>query len=141
MNSSSLLSAAQTQPHLAADLLGSGMSSEHQFAHPVADAAALGSTPLAVRLLGEDYVLWRDAHGTPCAARDRCPHRGTQLSLGRVLRRPDRVPVPRLAFRRRGALHADPGAAVVRAAGLARIAPAARACRRMGCSGCSSTAE
>jgi phenylpropionate dioxygenase-like ring-hydroxylating dioxygenase large terminal subunit len=29
-------------------------------------------------------VLWRDADGTPHAAPDRCPHRGTRLSLGRV---------------------------------------------------------
>ena len=57
---------------------------EARWAHPVADAAALGGAPLSVRLLGDDYVLWRDAHGTPCAARDRCPHRGTRLSLGRV---------------------------------------------------------
>ena len=55
---------------------------EARFAHPVLDAQALGDEPRAVRLLGEDYVLWRDANGTPCAARDRCPHRGTKLSLG-----------------------------------------------------------
>ncbi len=57
---------------------------EAQFAHPVADADALGSAPWPVRLLGDDFVLWRDATGTPRAAPDRCPHRGTKLSLGRV---------------------------------------------------------
>jgi len=57
---------------------------EAQFAHPVLDAAALADGPVAVQLLGEAFVLWRDAQGTPRAARDRCPHRGTQLSLGRV---------------------------------------------------------
>ncbi len=60
------------------------MNFEHQFAHPVADAAALGPQPLPVRLLGQDVVLWRDAAGVPRAAPDRCPHRGTRLSLGRV---------------------------------------------------------
>ena len=48
------------------------------------DTGSLGDAPLAVRLLGEDYVLWRDAAGKPRAARDRCPHRGTKLSLGKV---------------------------------------------------------
>ena len=58
--------------------------SESRWAHPVLDADALGAGPAAVRLLGEDLVLWRDACGTPRAARDRCPHRGTRLSLGHV---------------------------------------------------------
>ncbi len=54
--------------------------------HPVCDAAALlGDAPLALGLLGEDLVLWRDETGTPQAWADRCPHRGTRLSLGRVV--------------------------------------------------------
>ncbi len=57
---------------------------ERRFAHPVLDASALGDAPVAVRVLGDDVVLWRDAAGTPRAAPDRCPHRGTRLSLGRV---------------------------------------------------------
>lgn len=60
------------------------MSKERRFAHPVLDASALGDAPVAVRLLGDDLVLWRDAAGVPRAAPDRCPHRGTRLSLGRV---------------------------------------------------------
>ncbi len=48
------------------------------------DAGALSGAPVAVRLLGEDYVLWRDAAGLARAARDRCPHRGAKLSLGKV---------------------------------------------------------
>jgi phenylpropionate dioxygenase-like ring-hydroxylating dioxygenase large terminal subunit len=50
----------------------------------VLDAGALADAPVAVRLLGEDHVLWRDAAGVPRAAIDRCPHRGTRLSLGQV---------------------------------------------------------
>ena len=58
---------------------------ERQYAHPVLDASALPSdAPLALRLLGEDWVAWRDGSGTPRAAPDPCPHRGTRLSLGRV---------------------------------------------------------
>jgi phenylpropionate dioxygenase-like ring-hydroxylating dioxygenase large terminal subunit len=54
------------------------------WSHPVAAVEALGDSPLAVRLLAQDWVLWRDAGGAPRAALDRCPHRGTQLSLGSV---------------------------------------------------------
>ncbi len=57
---------------------------EHEWWHPVADVVELGAAPLAVTLLGEDLVLWRDAQGTARAFADRCPHRGTRLSLGRV---------------------------------------------------------
>ncbi|MBX3606549.1 MAG: aromatic ring-hydroxylating dioxygenase subunit alpha [Piscinibacter sp.] len=60
------------------------MRPEARHAHPVVAAPDLGAAPLAVRLLGEDWVLWRDAAGAPRAAPDRCPHRGTRLSLGRV---------------------------------------------------------
>ncbi|HEY9106339.1 MAG TPA: aromatic ring-hydroxylating dioxygenase subunit alpha [Roseateles sp.] len=55
------------------------------FSHPVAAASDLGADqPLAARLLGQDWVLWRDDQGRARAATDRCPHRGTRLSLGRV---------------------------------------------------------
>ena len=57
---------------------------ESRHAHPVLDTGALADVPVAVRVLGEDVVLWRDVAGTPHAARDRCPHRGTRLSLGKV---------------------------------------------------------
>ena len=57
---------------------------ERQHWHPVAAADSVAQTPLAVRLLGEDLVLWRDDAGTVHAWPDRCPHRGAKLSLGRV---------------------------------------------------------
>ena len=53
--------------------------------HPVADSASLGAGPLGVRLLSQDLVLWRDAAGQVRVFTDRCPHRGTRLSLGRVV--------------------------------------------------------
>jgi phenylpropionate dioxygenase-like ring-hydroxylating dioxygenase large terminal subunit len=46
---------------------------------------AIGSTPVALRRLGEDLVLWRDGGGTVHVQADRCPHRGARLSLGRVV--------------------------------------------------------
>jgi len=57
---------------------------ESQLWHPVAASNALRDTPLAVSLLGEPLVLWRE-HGALHAWADRCPHRGARLSLGRVL--------------------------------------------------------
>lgn len=50
----------------------------------VAESADVTDQPLAVRLLGEDLVLWRSAGGALVAAPDRCPHRESPLSIGRV---------------------------------------------------------
>ena len=41
--------------------------------------------PVRVVLLGEPIVIWRDSAGAPHALRDLCVHRGTALSLGRVV--------------------------------------------------------
>lgn len=62
------------------------MMIERQLWHPVALAADLAAAPLAVRLLGENLVLWRDDAAAVHAWADRCPHRGAQLSLGRLVR-------------------------------------------------------
>jgi len=53
------------------------------FWHPVAWSSELGPAPLSTVLLGERLVVWRGPSG-PVAAPDRCPHRGTALSLGSV---------------------------------------------------------
>ncbi|MDA0162317.1 aromatic ring-hydroxylating dioxygenase subunit alpha [Solirubrobacter ginsenosidimutans] len=60
--------------------------------HPVAYTHAVKDTPHHTRLLGEDLVIWRDSGGTPHALRDLCIHRGTALSLGRVVG--DRIMCP-----------------------------------------------
>ena len=53
--------------------------------HPVARVSDLDSGgPLAARLLGEDIVLWRSGSDY-FAWRDLCVHRGTRLSLGKVV--------------------------------------------------------
>lgn len=41
-----------------------------------------GKRPTAVRVLDEEVVVFRDAAGVAHALRDRCCHRGVQLSLG-----------------------------------------------------------
>ena len=38
----------------------------------------------AVRLLGQDFVLWRDAQGRYSLLDRNCPHRGADLSFGRL---------------------------------------------------------
>ena len=53
--------------------------------HPVARVEDLaGGGPLPARLLGEDLVVWRSGDEF-YAWRDLCVHRGTRLSLGRVV--------------------------------------------------------
>src|SRR5512135_3307000 len=53
--------------------------------HAVARVEQLaGGGPLAARVLGEDIVLWRSG-GEFLAWRDLCIHRGTRLSLGRIV--------------------------------------------------------
>lgn len=49
-----------------------------------AAAADLKRKPLAVEILDERLVLFRDETGTARALKDRCPHRNVQLSLGKV---------------------------------------------------------
>jgi phenylpropionate dioxygenase-like ring-hydroxylating dioxygenase large terminal subunit len=53
--------------------------------YPVAQSANLGRNGLvACELFGEPLVCFRDAQGHPVCLQDRCPHRSTPLSLGRV---------------------------------------------------------
>jgi phenylpropionate dioxygenase-like ring-hydroxylating dioxygenase large terminal subunit len=57
---------------------------ERMLWHPVALSTHLADKPLAVQLLGEAVVLWRDTQSAVHAWADKCPHRGAKLSLGRV---------------------------------------------------------
>lgn len=51
--------------------------------HPIAGQAELDDNPIkAVRVMGEDLVLYRDKSGTYGLIDRRCPHRGTDLSYG-----------------------------------------------------------
>jgi phenylpropionate dioxygenase-like ring-hydroxylating dioxygenase large terminal subunit len=45
----------------------------------------LGKSPVAVRALGEDLVVYRDEKGKARCFIDFCPHRGAPLSLGEVV--------------------------------------------------------
>jgi phenylpropionate dioxygenase-like ring-hydroxylating dioxygenase large terminal subunit len=53
--------------------------------HPVAAGAKIIVGALEpVRLLDRELVLWRGSDGQVHAWQDRCPHRGTRLSMGRI---------------------------------------------------------
>ena len=52
--------------------------------HPVALAGIGPGESASVVLLDEEIVLWRSAAGELHAWKDRCPHRGTRLSIGKV---------------------------------------------------------
>lgn len=52
--------------------------------YAVAEVGDVADAPLARRLLGQPYVLWRSASGEIVAAPDRCPHREAPLSIGSV---------------------------------------------------------
>ena len=57
--------------------------------HPVAAAKELVPGVLQpAKLLGTELVLWRGADGQPRAWLDRCAHRGTRLSIGRIEKHP-----------------------------------------------------
>jgi len=54
---------------------------------PAAKRGLVGAkapVPMAVSLLGDPLVLWRDVAGKAHCVADKCPHRSAPLSLGRV---------------------------------------------------------
>lgn len=70
-------------------MLVSEMSFLRNHWYPVAevadvDGAASGSSPRAVRLFGEDFVLWATSSGSYSLSQAYCPHRSAHLSGGWV---------------------------------------------------------
>ena len=53
-----------------------------RFWHPVAMSSEVGDLPLAVRILGEDLVLFRDKSGRVGLLHRHCSHRGVSLEFG-----------------------------------------------------------
>ncbi|HEY9732660.1 MAG TPA: aromatic ring-hydroxylating dioxygenase subunit alpha [Drouetiella sp.] len=52
--------------------------------YTVAASSEVQNRPISVKLLGEDFVLWRDSSGKVIMQKDTCPHRSAKLSLGAV---------------------------------------------------------
>ncbi len=64
-------------------MLVSEIPALREYWYPVAYGADLGTEPISVRLLAEDYVVWRPAADQAIhAAVDVCPHRAARLSQG-----------------------------------------------------------
>jgi len=59
------------------------VSGYRNYWYPALASRALAGKPVAVRLLGEDIVLFRSKGGV-YGLQDRCGHRGTPLSIGKV---------------------------------------------------------
>ncbi len=55
-----------------------------RFWHPVGLSAELKDLPKAIRILGEDLVLFRDARGRVGLLELHCSHRGTSLEYGTI---------------------------------------------------------
>ncbi len=53
-----------------------------RFWHPFALSEDLGELPIAVRVMGEDLVLFRDKSGRVGLVHKRCPHRQASLEFG-----------------------------------------------------------
>lgn len=49
------------------------------------ESRQIKARPVGVTRMGEKMVFWRDDKGTVSCLRDRCAHRGVQLSTGKVL--------------------------------------------------------
>ena len=75
------------------------------FWHPVyrsEDLKAGWAKPM--QIMSEDFTLYRGEGGKPHSVGFRCPHRGTQLSIGWVEEDSIPMPFPRLEIRLLGAM-------------------------------------
>ena len=63
-------------------MLVSEVPAFREYWYPVAYSSDVADKPLAVRLLGDYYVVWRGADGSLGCAVDECPHRAARLSQG-----------------------------------------------------------
>ncbi len=57
---------------------------DHQW-YPIALVEDIAPGPVGIQVLGLSYVLWRSDDGSLTAAPDRCPHRESPLSEGRMV--------------------------------------------------------
>ena len=55
-----------------------------RFWHPVAHIDQLTDVPLALKIMGEELVLFRDKSGRLGLVEAHCPHRGTSFEYGKI---------------------------------------------------------
>ena len=53
--------------------------------YAILDSKSLKKKPVGLTRMGERIVLWRNGEGRVVCMPDRCPHRGTALSIGKVV--------------------------------------------------------
>lgn len=58
------------------------LSGLREFWYPAVRASKVGEKPIAVKLVGDEIALYRDA-GKVYAVHNRCPHRGLPMSMGK----------------------------------------------------------
>ena len=58
-----------------------------RFWHPVIHSETLGDLPIAIRILGEDLIVFRDGSGQVGLLERHCSHRGTSLEFGQIAER------------------------------------------------------
>src|SRR6266849_4355426 len=80
-----------------------------RFWQPVAFARDLGATPLRVRIMAEDLVVFRDRSGRVGLLQLHCTHRGTSLEYGVIEARGIRCCYHGWAFDVEGKILATPG--------------------------------
>jgi phenylpropionate dioxygenase-like ring-hydroxylating dioxygenase large terminal subunit len=56
-----------------------------RFWQPVIISSELGDTPSAIRILGENLVVFRDGRGKIGVLERRCSHRGASLEFGKIM--------------------------------------------------------
>ncbi len=74
---------ANSPSHSAADSLPTLGFRNHWY--PIIEARRVGSRPVPIKILGEELVLFRSQGERIAVLVDRCPHRGTKLSRGRII--------------------------------------------------------
>jgi phenylpropionate dioxygenase-like ring-hydroxylating dioxygenase large terminal subunit len=50
----------------------------------ILETKELKRSPIKIKRIGEELVVWRDREGKACCIADRCCHRGASLSCGRI---------------------------------------------------------
>lgn len=75
---------------------------------PIALADEAADGPVALTLLEQDLVLWRDQNGQAILLADQCPHRGARLSLGLIQQNSLQCPYHGWRFNAQGACIAIP---------------------------------
>ena len=68
----------------------------------VMDASQVGRAPVGVTRMGEKLVFWRDGTGRMSCLRDKCVHRGVELSKGDIVEGQLRCPFHGFEYERSG---------------------------------------